>query len=78
MHARSFLAGSHDLRTWILVAIVLAVLGLMAAIWDPQDLGDGLVMGKSGSVTTVWESAEGGLNDFLFGSPPTRAPDSGR
>ena len=78
MHAPSFLAGPHDPRLWILVAIVFAVLGVMAALWDPQDLGDGLVQGSDGSVSTVWESARGGLDDFLFGSQSVRAPESGR
>ena len=69
MHAGSSLAGPQGLRTWIVVAIVVAVLGLMAVIWDSRDLGDGLVLGRDGSVSAVWESAQGGLEDFLFGSP---------
>lgn len=78
MHARQFFAGPHDLRMWILAAIVFAVLGLVAVLWDPQDLGDGLVVGSDGSVSGVWESARSGLDDFLFGSPPARPSASGR
>jgi hypothetical protein len=74
MHAPSFLAGPHDPRIWILAAIVVAVLGLMAVIWDPTDLGDGLVQGSDGSVSTAWESARGGLDDFLFGSSSSVRP----
>lgn len=77
MHARPALARPHDLRTWFLVAIVVAVLALVAVIWDPRDLGDGLVLGSEGSVSTVWESAQGRLDDFLFGSPPGRPAESG-
>lgn len=78
MHARSPLLETHDLRIWLLVAIVVAVLGLLAVIWDPHDMGDGLVMGPGGSVSTAWDSAQGRLDDFLFGSPPARPAESGR
>ncbi len=78
MDARSPLPRPHDLRAWVLVAVVVAVLGLMAVIWDSRDLGDGLVQGSSGSVSAVWDSAQGGLDDFLFGSPSPRRPESGR
>ncbi|MGZ5269018.1 MAG: hypothetical protein ACXWC6_00245 [Ramlibacter sp.] len=77
MHARPSLSMPHDLRSWILVAIVLAVLALLAATRDSWDLGDGLVLGSGGVVSTAWESAKGDLDDFLFGSPSVRTPERG-
>jgi hypothetical protein len=74
MHAVSSLAGPHDLRTWIVVAIVVVALGVMAVLWDSRDLGDGLVLGSDGSVSAVWESAQGVLDDFLLGSLAQRRP----
>lgn len=71
MPTHSSVPTPHDSRTWILVAVVIAVLGLMAVFWDSRDLGDGLVLGSGGSVSAVWDSARGGLDDFLFGSPST-------
>jgi hypothetical protein len=78
MHARSFFSRPHGLRPWIAVAVVLAVLGVMALVRDSRDLGDGLVQGSAGSVSTAWDSAQGGVDDFLFGSPSTRRAEPGR
>lgn len=80
MQPRSSPARSHDLRTWLLAAIVVAVLGLIAVVWDPRDLGDGLVLGSGGAVSTVWDTAQGEVDDLLFsvGRLPTRTAESGR
>lgn len=80
MHARPSLAQPQGVRTWILVAIVIAVLGVMAAVWDSRDLGDGLVSGSGGSVSAVWDTAQGEVNDLLSwsGNPSTRTAQSGR
>lgn len=78
MHAPSFLSGPHEPRNLFLAAVVVAVLGLIALIWDDKDLGDGLVLGSGGTVSAVWESAQGGLDDFLFGSPAVRPAEAGR
>ncbi|WP_427913426.1 hypothetical protein ACPWT1_00150 [Ramlibacter sp. MMS24-I3-19] len=79
MHAPS-LARLDHLRTWIVVAVVLAVIGLMALVWDSRDLGDGLVRGTGGSVSAVWETAQGDFADLLssFTSPATTTAESGR
>lgn len=78
MHARPSLAGPEGLRTWILVAIVLAAVALMAIAWDATDLGDGLVLGSGGSVSSVADTAQGRPDDFLFGSPQVRPAEPAR
>jgi len=71
MHAHIPHAAQHGLRTWILVAVAVGVLALLAIVWDGQDLGDGLVLGSDASVSSLWErpSSHAVTDDFLFGAP---------
>jgi hypothetical protein len=79
MHAHFSPAGQYGLRTWILVAVVFALLALIGILWDEHDLGDGLVLGSDATVSGVWErpSTYADAHDFLFGTPSAEPAPTG-